>query len=117
MDSLNHPSQERLHGSIEGSLGPGEAGAVERRLGACAPCRSQVEELQALFAAFSTLPVLAPSVGFADRVMAGVRVRRPAFALAEARATEWARAWGRSLERLAPATTRGWAAAAAVLAL
>lgn len=101
-----HLSAERLDAYVEEALDGRERAGVETHLAACARCRDEVAELRSLFVALSELPRFAPSVGFSDQVMAGVRVRQPVFA----GASEW-------LERLAPQTTRGWAAAAAVLAL
>jgi anti-sigma factor RsiW len=105
-DTRSHPSPERLHDLVEGSLDGAELRAVDSHLTGCPECREEVAELRSLFGALSGLTRFEPSVGFADRVMAGVRVRRPAFAGASA--------W---VERVTPQTTRGWAAAAAVLAL
>lgn len=108
-ETLNHPSQERLHGFVEESLDVAERGVVDRHLATCEACRTEAEELRSLFASFSQLPSFAPSAGFADRVMAQVRVRQPALA--------WVAEWAGSLERLVPRTTRGWAAATGVFAL
>lgn len=102
----DHPTTERLQGLVEESLDAAVRASVESHVAGCPRCRTEVVELQSLFAALRDLPVLAPSAGFADRVMAKVRVRRPALDVAGA--------W---LERIAPQTTRGWAAAAAVLAM
>jgi hypothetical protein len=105
-DHNRHPSAERLNAYVERALDGGEHGGVEAHLAACARCREEVAELRSVFAALSDLPRFAPSVGFGDRVMAGVRVRRPVTVTAG----EW-------VERLTPQSTQGWAAAAAVLAL
>jgi hypothetical protein len=102
----NHPSVERLNAFVERELGAGERAGVDAHLAACAHCREEVAELRSLFTALSELPRFAPTPGFADRVMAGVRVRKPVVVSTG----EW-------VERLTPQSTRGWAAAAAVLAL
>lgn len=108
-ETLNHLSEERLHGFVEDSLDGAERAAVDRHLTACTRCRGEVDELRSLFLAFQELPVLAPSAGFADRVMEKVRVRQPALA--------WVSEWAGSLERLVPQSTRGWAAVTGVFAL
>lgn len=105
-ESRHHPTAERLQAFVEESLERRQRAAVESHVSVCEQCGGEVEELRVLFGALSALPTFAPSAGFADVVMAKVRVRRPAFAGADA--------W---LERVTPRTTRGWAAAAAVLAL
>lgn len=109
-DTRNHPTAERLQALVEESLDEAQRSEVEMHLSACAECRIELEELTVLFGALSGLERFAPSPVFADRVMAKVRVRRPAFAPAFAGASAW-------VERVTPRTTRGWAAAAAVLAL
>ena len=105
-DTLRHPDTERLQAFVEESLDEGPAAVVDAHISACTRCRSEVEELRSLFGMLSGLSHFAPAAGFADRVMAGVRVRQPWFA----RALEW-------LDRLAPKTTRGWAVATAMVAL
>lgn len=102
----DHPNTERLQAFVEESLDERQRDTVESHVSVCVECRVEVEELRSLFGALSELATFAPSVGFADAVMAKVRVRQPAFA--------GAGAW---IERVTPQTTRGWAAAAAVLAL
>lgn len=106
----NHPSAERLNAFVEETLGGSDRVEVQKHLGSCAECREEAAELRSLFVALSTLPAFAPSSGFADRVMTGVRVRTPVLQPAFAGASAW-------VERLTPQSTRGWAAAAAVLAL
>ena len=115
-ERLNHPTMERLQAFVEASLEGAERAVVASHLTGCSECRAEVEELRSLFEALGSLPELAPGPGFADRVMRHVRVRRPshAWAGAWAGATEWVEGW---LERVAPKSTRGWAAASAVSAL
>jgi anti-sigma factor RsiW len=105
-ENLNHPSAERLNAYVENVLDEGDGAVVASHLLGCEGCRTEVAELRSLFDALAGLPELVPSAGFAGRVMARVRVRRP---LLE-RALEW-------LERLAPSTTRGWVLATGVAAL
>jgi anti-sigma factor RsiW len=103
---LNHPTTERLESFVENALDEGQRRVVEAHVTSCPDCRVEVEELSSLFGALATLPRFTPSMAFADSVMARVRVRREAFAGASA--------W---VERVTPHTTRGWATAAALLAL
>ncbi len=105
-ERTDHPTTDRLNAFVEKTLDAGERAAVDTHLAGCPECRGEVAELRSLFEALSGLAAFSPAAGFADRVMTGVTVRRPAFA----GASEW-------LERFVPATTRGWAAASAVLAL
>lgn len=105
-DTPRHPDAERLHAFVEETLDAGGAAVVDAHLTACTRCSAEVEELRSLFGMLSGLAHHAPASGFADRVMAGVRVRRPW----HARAAEW-------LDRLAPKTTRGWAFASGMVAL
>jgi anti-sigma factor RsiW len=105
-EKRNHPTPERLQQLVEESLDREQRLAVESHVQECPDCRVELEEVRSLFGALATLPRFAPSPGFADLVMARVRVRQPAFA--------GVNAW---IERVTPHTTRGWAAAAAVLAL
>lgn len=103
---MNHPEHERLHEFVEASLDAADTAVVESHLATCATCRVEVEELQSLFSGLSSLPYHAPPAGFAERVMAHVKVRRPWFA--------WVEDW---LDRLAPRTTRAWALTSAMVAL
>jgi anti-sigma factor RsiW len=105
-ETLNHPSPERLEAFVEESLDGADAAVVGSHLATCEQCQLEVSELRSLFEAFAALPELAPSHGFADRVMAGVRVRRP-----------WLEVVGEWVDRLTPDTNRGWALAAALVAM
>jgi anti-sigma factor RsiW len=105
-DSMLHPGSERLEALIEGALDPAEQAVVESHVRTCHRCATEVEEWRALFAAFSALPLVEPRAGFADRVMAGVRIHVPW----HVRAAAW-------LGSLLPQTTKGWALVAAFLAL
>jgi anti-sigma factor RsiW len=107
---MNHPSTERLQAFVEESLPGAEHAVVDSHLTHCSTCEAEVADLRALFTALSGLPRLEPSAGFAERVMADVHVRQPAWATAWAATTAW-------VDRVAPQTTKGWAAAAAVFAL
>lgn len=105
-ERLSHPSTERLQAFVEESLADAERAVVDSHLTHCSQCRTEVAEIQSVFAALSALPTFEPITGFADRVMVKVRVRRPLMVAA----SEW-------LDRVTPQSTRGWATAAAVFAL
>lgn len=110
MSDRNHPTPDRLQSFVEEELDERDRAVVGAHVVECAECGREVAELRSLFTALSGLTAFAPPAGFADRVMTGVRVRRPVFAPALAGVGAWA-------ERLAPRSTRGWAAVAALLAL
>ncbi|GJG85252.1 hypothetical protein tb265_04330 [Gemmatimonadetes bacterium T265] len=59
----------------------------------CATCRAELEQAEALAATLDVLPHFAPSVGFADRVMADVQVFEP-----------WHVALADTVRRLVPAS-------------
>lgn len=101
-----HPANERLEALVEGALDPAEQAVVESHVRSCPRCQTEIEEWRALFAAFSGLPVYEPAAGFANRVMAGVRIRVP-----------WPARLAAFVSNLLPETTKGWALAAAILAL
>jgi hypothetical protein len=111
MSETYHPAAERLEALVEGSLQAGDRAVVESHLLSCPRCQVQVEEWRALFVALETLPQFQPSVGFADRVMASVRISpRAAW-------QEWADRAATLVARVTPQTNFGWTLAAALLAL
>ena len=79
---MNHAtSDEKMHLTPEAveriGMG-GEPGADEaRHLVACTPCRREVAELGSLQGRLASLVLLSPASGFADRVMARVRLPAP----------------------------------------
>lgn len=101
-----HPTPDRFEAYVEGTLAAGDRAVLESHLVTCGRCQAEVEEWRALFTGLAALPRFAPAPGFMERVLAGVQVREP-WAV---RAAAWIR-------RLVPRTTRGWALAAAFLAL
>lgn len=101
-----HPTPDRLEALVEGGLPEAERATLERHLLACERCRVEVEEWRALFTALAALPHLAPSPGFADRVLAGVRIR-----------PSWSARAAAALARIQPRTRMGRAVVAACLAL
>ncbi len=72
-----HLSAEVLQAFLEGALPDGEGAPVERHLGSCERCSSDLEVWRSLFADLRDLPSVRPVEGFHDRVMAGVRIHRP----------------------------------------
>lgn len=105
-DSKQHPTPERLQAFVEASLEGAEHAVVESHVASCHRCTSEVEAWRSLFTALGGLPHLAPSAGFANRVMAGVELPQP-----------WLVRVLDLLRRFIPSTTRGWALATAFLAL
>jgi len=101
-----HPKDERLEAYSAGVMAGADQAAVESHVIQCARCRSEVEDWRSLFATLAGLPVLAPSAGFADRVMANVRIRHAW----HARAGNW-------IGRFVPQTTGGWMVAVALLSI
>ncbi len=105
-ERMLHPTTDSLEAYAEGVIGAADRAVVESHLIACSRCENLVEELHSLFHSLATLARFTPAAGFADRVMARVRIPRPWHARASAAVT-----------RFLPHTTRGWALAAAMLAL
>jgi len=109
-DPILHPATEKLQGFVEDALAAGDRVVVESHLLGCTECQSEVEEWRSLFAMLSTMPQVAPSRDFANRVMAHIELPDPWYARLPARVSA-------QLKPFVPKTTRGWAAAAACLAL
>lgn len=105
-ESLLHPTSELLEAYVEGSLQDSERVVLESHLLSCSYCQAEVEEWKALFAGLAALPHFEPGPDFADRVLAGVRLRQP-----------WTVRVAELLRRLVPKTTVGWALVAACVAL
>lgn len=105
-DELLHPTADRLSAYAGGDLADGDRAVLESHMVGCARCQAEVEEWRSLFAGLAALPQFAPSTGFADRVMARVRIRRP-----------WPARVAALVRRLVPHSTTGWALAVAFLAL
>jgi hypothetical protein len=119
---MNHPAAERLEAYAEGSLGDGDRVIIESHLLACAECQASVEEWRTLFSALTGLIHFEPSTGFADRVMARVRiapVSRPAWSWQTVQTALQVQAvrTGRALGRLMPESAFGWTIAMTVVAL
>ncbi|MEO5510904.1 MAG: hypothetical protein ABIS27_09745 [Longimicrobiales bacterium] len=111
MTRLQHLKGDELQTFVEGGVQEGDRAMIESHLVACLRCRSEVEEWRSLFTALSSLPHFDPMSGFADRVLAGLHASH-----ATAAAPWYVRA-GQRAGRIVPKTTKGWALAAAFLAL
>jgi anti-sigma factor RsiW len=104
-----HVGSARLQDLMDGRLAARTAARVEAHLDACAVCRLELDGFRALAGALATLPQLAPSEDFSERVMARIRIGELArAALAPTTRRERVFAW---LRRAVPTTPRGWAAA------
>ncbi|CAN5747181.1 hypothetical protein BH23GEM9_BH23GEM9_11420 [soil metagenome] len=122
MTDMNHPTADHLEAFVEGVLEASDRVVLESHLLGCPECQAAVKEWQALFAALSELPQLEPKFGFADRVMARVRLaprtaRQSSLQLAQAAVQKQLGRAGSAIERILPRTTFGWAMATAFLAL
>ena len=111
-----HPATETLEAYAEGTLESGDRAVFESHLLGCERCQAEVEEWRSLFAALETLPRFAPGTGFANRVMARVRIPQPQAAWS-AQALAQVRAAGQRAQRYMPHTTRAWGLVTAMLAL
>jgi anti-sigma factor RsiW len=106
-ETMQHPEPARLEALVDGTLPQTDRASVDSHVRTCERCAAEVEELRQLFTALADLPRLAPGVGFADRVMAKVRVAKAPVAV-PARAPLADR-----LRSLLPGRRLGWALAAA----
>ncbi len=81
-----HPSAERLQALLDGQLPPEGRLRVEQHVLGCARCAAELTAWRALFEELEDLAVLAPSAGFAERVIEGIedQQRRPLAARARA---------------------------------
>lgn len=96
-NSPAHLTEWTLEQLAEGALPADELPRAEDHLQRCARCSGELEAYRGLFVALSDLPRFAPSAGFADAVMARVRM-----------APETDPLYARMV-RLIPRTRRGWA--------
>jgi len=101
-----HLSPERLQDYIEGVLPEPHMARIETHLDGCGACHAEAAAWRELVHRIETLPELAPSAGFAQRVMAQVRigqlVRAPLAVSTRTRVLAWA-------GRLLPRTQKAWA--------
>jgi len=71
-------ARERMQALLDGPLSPGDRRALDAHAAACPACREALADAVVLSRALSGWPRIAPSAGFADRVLAAIRARRPA---------------------------------------
>lgn len=109
-DPILHPTADRLQAYVEKALDAADFAVVDSHLNGCPQCQSEVAEWRSLFTMLATLPQYAPQPDFANRVMAQVRLADPWHVRVAARVSN-------RVQVFVPKTTRGWAAAAALLAL
>jgi hypothetical protein len=104
-DATGHLPYWTIEQLAEGSLSHVESTLAELHLRSCSRCAEELNGARAVVAALERMPLLTPSAGFADAVMARVQIapiamKAPAPSMAR-------RGW----------TSRRWAAAAALLVL
>ncbi len=109
-DSILHPNTERLQSFVEGTLGDSDRAVLESHIIECGTCKNEVEEWRSLFSVLAALPQFAPSIHFADNVMASITLPDPWYVRALVHV-------GDRLQIIAPKTTRGWAFATAFMAV
>lgn len=109
-ESILHPDSEKLQSFVEGTLDDAGRAVLESHLLGCVACKGQVEEWRSLFNVLAELPQFEPSPMFADNIMALVKLPDPWYVRALVRV-------GDRAHRYAPRSSRGWALAAACLAL
>lgn len=107
--ATRHVDGDRLQDFAEGSLPVRQAARVRSHLETCPTCAAQAASWHTTFAHLRALERLGPAAGFADRVMAQVRVPAPV----PERVPEWRRAlaW---VSGLVPRSRRAWAAVSGV---
>ena len=102
---VGHIPVEDLQDYLEGTLSSRRTARANAHLSACEPCRIESQGWERLFGALTSLGRFAPAPGFAQRVMARVRIPSPVPA-------PWVRAGSRVLGAVRgflPQTRRGWA--------
>ena len=72
-----HLTAERIQAFLDGALPQGERVGVEEHAASCGACHEELDTWQLLYSELSDLPELAPSDGFASRVLANVEVAVP----------------------------------------
>lgn len=99
-----------LQDYLEGVLSGRRAAGAKAHLAACDPCREELKGWERLFGSLAALPSLAPTLGFAERVMARVRIPAPVPAPWR-EAGRRAMGWGKGF---LPQNRRGWAVAGGI---
>lgn len=110
--AATHIDSGALQDYLDGRLAARQEVRVDRHLGSCAICRDELAGYRAVARAVESLPSLAPSTDFTERVMAELRIREmAAMAMAPTSRT------GVLLSRVRaaiPSSRQGWAAALGV---
>jgi hypothetical protein len=96
-ESMAHLDNLTLEQLAEETLPPEAVAEARLHLDRCTRCAMELEAYQSLFGLLEELPRFAPSLGFADAVMARVEI---------APQVHPAAAW---LRRMVPSSRRGWA--------
>jgi anti-sigma factor RsiW len=107
--TTRHPTSERLQDLVDGAVPHRQAARIRAHVDACPSCTESLAAWRALAARLGQVPRFVPGDGFAERVMAHVRVAETA----PARAPEWRRALAAAW-RIVPRTRRAWAAVCGV---
>lgn len=107
--AATHVSGERLQEYLDGGLAARVTAQVDRHLDGCRLCREELAAFRAVARSLEGLPSYAPSVDFAERVMAEVRINEMA-AVAMAPTSQSARLLDR-VRGWIPSSRQGWAAA------
>ena len=68
--------QHMMSLSLDGGLPPEDEAALERHLSTCDTCAATWDSMRGLDALFQQTPMVAPTMGFSARVMAGVEAHR-----------------------------------------
>ncbi len=71
-DPIRHLSDERIQEWLDGQIPAGEIAQIQSHLDGCIRCRAEAEGWRALVAGLSSLAALAPTSGFAGRVLDAV---------------------------------------------
>ena len=121
-----HPGSERLQDFLDGALPALQVARLAAHLDECEPCASEAEAWRGVYARLGSAQAFAPAAGFADRVMAAVRLPAPVPAeartnrapvVAGLRLPDWRRGLAvvsRAVARTLPKTRRAWAALAGI---
>ena len=83
-EQITHPESGELQDFIEGSLDKSSAAVLESHVLGCARCQKEITELRSVFSALARIERFSPGLGFANRVMAQVKLPEPSIAFAQA---------------------------------
>lgn len=108
-----HLRPEGIQDLLDGALAKGARTRAHAHLAACGRCRDAFGAWEAVFRSLAEVPRLAPTEGFADRVLHAFEVSRASAAeKAVPAGTDWLSEWTGQLaalgSRLVPSTPGGW---------